>query len=741
MKRKFTYFYLLLAFVFINSISYAQSVGDFQSAGSGNWNTIATWETYDGAVWNAAVAAPTSTAQTITIRNTHTVTVAAAAGGDQIVVESGGILTVNNTLSVDNGTGVDLTVNGTLTLLGTITGAGTMTVNGTMDWTGGAISLASTLSSSSTCNILGANKTLTSTLTINNGSIVNWSASQVNFNNGTLLNNGSIIATGDNAFNVTGGTNLFTNSGTGSITKNTGVGQTNIGVPFTNNGSINVNTGTFRKPTNNMTNTGTINLAGGALFSVAFVAVTFDAGSSITGSGIFQIFGSSSINLALTIPSTLTFRLGSNTLSGSGSLSVDGTFDWFGGTLAVPTTINSGGFIITSLGSGAKGLTSNLVVDGTFNWTLGDITLTGATITINNSFIADLAASQFIGGTGSTLIISNGAKLSKTNTSGTTLTCTIGITNNGTISGIGTINFTGANGVIAHTGSINPGNSPGLLTITPTTIAGTAATIRAEILDNTGSGTGNDQLTVNGAIDLTGITIAVTELDPFAPLGIYTIFNSTGALTGIPTYNFPTNYILVVAPPANTIQVEKIALFPLPAVWGDFNAVSKNNNQVKLSWTTLQESNVSSFTIEYSTNGVDFSPIGTVAANGTTTDVSEYTFFHFNPNIQKTNFYRIKQIDFDNKSALSVIRNVKFNKGSVVQVSVYPNPVKDILQVSVQSDNIRLQMTDMSGRILKDQVLQAGNHEWVLRGFSPGIYMLSVLQNNQRIETIKIIKQ
>ncbi|MBK7290762.1 MAG: hypothetical protein IPI78_11400 [Chitinophagaceae bacterium] len=45
--------------------------------------------------------------------------------------------------------------------------------------------------------------------------------------------------------------------------------------------------------------------------------------------------------------------------------------------------------------------------------------------------------------------------------------------------------------------------------------------------------------------------------------------------------------------------------------------------------------NVSSFAIEYSTNGVDFSPIGTVAANGTTNDVSEYSFIHLNPNVQK----------------------------------------------------------------------------------------------------------
>ncbi|MBK8698297.1 MAG: hypothetical protein IPN29_01585 [Saprospiraceae bacterium] len=64
----------------------------------------------------------------------------------------------------------------------------------------------------------------------------------------------------------------------------------------------------------------------------------------------------------------------------------------------------------------------------------------------------------------------------------------------------------------------------------------------------------------------------------------------------------------------------------LPAVWGNFNALAKNNNRVTLNWSTLQENNVSHYTIEYSVNGRDYTGIGTVAAAGNSSDVSNYSF-------------------------------------------------------------------------------------------------------------------
>lgn len=55
----------------------AQNVGDFQSANTGNWTTVATWQTWDGDSWEPALVYPGQNATTaaVTIQSGHTVTV------------------------------------------------------------------------------------------------------------------------------------------------------------------------------------------------------------------------------------------------------------------------------------------------------------------------------------------------------------------------------------------------------------------------------------------------------------------------------------------------------------------------------------------------------------------------------------------------------------------------------------------------------------------------------------------
>jgi len=71
---KKTLLIILLAILNVNFL-FSQSAGDFRTVASGNWNTLATWQRYDGTNWVAATAFPTSADGVITIRNTHTVTI------------------------------------------------------------------------------------------------------------------------------------------------------------------------------------------------------------------------------------------------------------------------------------------------------------------------------------------------------------------------------------------------------------------------------------------------------------------------------------------------------------------------------------------------------------------------------------------------------------------------------------------------------------------------------------------
>ncbi len=88
----------------------------FRSATSGDWGTIATWESSpDNGVtpWAAATLTPNTLAATISIMSTHTVTVSTNQDMDEVSIESGGTLFHSGgTLTVNNGSGDDINVQG-----------------------------------------------------------------------------------------------------------------------------------------------------------------------------------------------------------------------------------------------------------------------------------------------------------------------------------------------------------------------------------------------------------------------------------------------------------------------------------------------------------------------------------------------------------------------------------------------------------------------------------------------------
>src|SRR5205085_2757633 len=66
--------------------AFGQNGGDYRSVASGNWNSLGTWETYDGANWVPASATPTAAnAGIITIQSPDFVTNSASLTSDQIV--------------------------------------------------------------------------------------------------------------------------------------------------------------------------------------------------------------------------------------------------------------------------------------------------------------------------------------------------------------------------------------------------------------------------------------------------------------------------------------------------------------------------------------------------------------------------------------------------------------------------------------------------------------------------------
>jgi hypothetical protein len=257
-----------------------------------------------------------------------------------------------------------------------------------------------------------------------------------------------------------------------------------------------------------------------------------------------------------------------------------------------------------------------------------------------------------------------------------------------------------------------------------------------------------------------GHSIVITTLPAFTTL----LYNGTPVTAGqvIPNFNpsllqvqitqstvgqtgtsFQFNYLDAAGLPDHTPADYIInwgAGVPLSVLMGDFTAVNEGG-KAKLDWTTFTEKNNKGFVIERSTDSRNWKEIGFVASLATRGNSSEkltYNFFD-NTAVSGTNFYRLKQIDIDNKFNYSEVRAVVFDQGNAI--SIYPNPTLDMINVKISdwSKVVAVRVMDINGKVvLQTADASKGIH---LGSIADGNYILQVEQTNGDIASFKIVKQ
>src|SRR5690606_34937656 len=79
------------------------------------------------------------------------------------------------------------------------------------------------------------------------------------------------------------------------------------------------------------------------------------------------------------------------------------------------------------------------------------------------------------------------------------------------------------------------------------------------------------------------------------------------------------------------------------------------------------------------------------------------------PTISNTVFYRLKMIDLDGTTKLSAVVSVISN-ASGIELSVFPNPVKDRLTIKGASNGSSYNIYDKLGKkVLEGRITEAGN--------------------------------
>ncbi len=178
----------------------------------------------------------------------------------------------------------------------------------------------------------------------------------------------------------------------------------------------------------------------------------------------------------------------------------------------------------------------------------------------------------------------------------------------------------------------------------------------------------------------------------------------------------------------------------LPARLVSFTG-NKVENKVQLQWRTTHEVNVKDFTIERSSNGVDFTAIGTVAATNNAATINNYSFTDVTAQSAIV-YYRLKTNDYDNSYRNSNIITVKLDAAAQL-FTAFPNPVQQQLTVKhiAANDKATINIFNISGKLVSSKKVASGNIQTniAVNQLPVGVYTL-VWHDGSVQQTIKFMK-
>lgn len=179
-------------------------------------------------------------------------------------------------------------------------------------------------------------------------------------------------------------------------------------------------------------------------------------------------------------------------------------------------------------------------------------------------------------------------------------------------------------------------------------------------------------------------------------------------------------------------------LFVLPITITDFNAVLKSNRTVSLSWNASEGMGITLFDVQRSTDGTNFTTLGTVDAADNETD---YSFIDPNPS-SGANEYRLLIHTETGAVSYSGIRTI--NLASAAGIAVYPVPATTTVNISVANAGAgtAVRLINVTGQVLQSSVT-TGNNQIITMDISrypSGAYFIQVIAENKTLQITPVSK-
>lgn len=181
---------------------------------------------------------------------------------------------------------------------------------------------------------------------------------------------------------------------------------------------------------------------------------------------------------------------------------------------------------------------------------------------------------------------------------------------------------------------------------------------------------------------------------------------------------------------------------PLPVKLISFNAECKDDETV-LSWATASEQNNMEFIIYASTDGNEFTKVGTVDAYGNSTKEIDYQFVDSN---RGDVFYRLVQMDLNGD--VEVLSTINASCEITGDIIVYPNPLDEgdlsIAFTTKFGSDVKLELFDVRGRLVSVRNLgsiDAGRVITLDRDIlQSGVYILDITSDTNHSRKRIVVK-
>jgi hypothetical protein len=175
---------------------------------------------------------------------------------------------------------------------------------------------------------------------------------------------------------------------------------------------------------------------------------------------------------------------------------------------------------------------------------------------------------------------------------------------------------------------------------------------------------------------------------------------------------------------------------PLPVEFINLQA-NKKGEPVAVKWTTASEKNITHFVVERSSNGKEFSTVGTVEAKINSTLLTNYLLTDQSP-LSGISYYRVYSVDmfgtaqYSKTVAVTSLDNVKVQPAN--NIMVFPNPFDGRnlnLSLAGHEGTMQVALYDMLGKQVYINTIKEYAPELVNiqmdTTLSPGMYVLQIL--------------